>query len=587
MVWTQAPVPEAVQGLEAAGFPAWQAALLARRGVQDAAAAREFLEPRLEQLHDPRGLHGVAEAVERLLAARRGGEPVALVGDYDVDGVSGTALLLAVLRHCKMEVHPILPHRMTEGYGFQEVHVERARALGCGMILTVDCGTNSTGAAEAALEAGLSVVVTDHHLPDGRLPAEVVLVNPRQEGCHYPFDELCGAGLAFKLALAFADAAGCPVDPKRLLRIACLGTVADMVPLLGENRTIAALGLAELGRTRSEGLQALIQVARLKSPFTTEDIGFRLGPRLNAPGRLDSAQSALDLLLCRDPVEARKLAAQLDGWNRERQGVERRATEEAREVFLNRESLPSILVAWSSSWHRGVVGIAAGRLAREFHRPVLLLAVEGETATGSGRSIGDIHLHDFLARSRDDLERFGGHAQAVGLTVRMDQLEELRSRWEAEAEVFAAQLAVRTYEYELEFAPRQLDAGVVQGFQALEPFGQANPSPLLRIRGPLRVARPPRLFGRGHLSAAVMDPHGGRIRIVGWGWQDRASDLEGDFELLGRLEHDRYTGGSIIRLVDCRPWRSSVELVGELSDPLALPATSGNSETTLESTRSS
>jgi len=562
------------------GFPAWQAALLARRGVVDEEAAREFLEPRLEQLHDPKKLRGMNKAVEFLEQARDEGIAVALVGDYDVDGVSGTALLVAMLRHCGLEVHPILPHRMRDGYGFQVVHVEQAQALGCGLILTVDCGTNSTQAAAAALAAGLKVVVTDHHLPAGELPPEVVLINPCQAGCDYPFADLSGAGLAFKLALAFAQASGRPVDPKRLLRIACLGTVADMVPLLGENRTIAALGLAELAQTRSEGLQALIQVAGLKRPYTTEDIGFRLGPRLNAPGRLGSAEAALELLLCRDPAQAKKLAAQLDGWNRQRQEVERSATEEAREAFLKLDPLPSILVGWSENWHRGVVGIAAGRLAREFHRPVLLLAVEGETATGSGRSIKGIHLHDFLAANRDDLERFGGHAQAVGLTVKSERLEDLRSHWQERAETFAEQLAVRTYEYELEFEPRHLDAKLMQGFDTLQPFGQANPAPLLRVRGPLRLVRPVRSFGHGHLSATAGDPHGGRIRLVGWRWQDRASDLDGEFEILGYLEHDRYTGGSVVRLIDCRPWPAAEEVNLDLQ-----PEASAAARTTADRSR--
>jgi single-stranded-DNA-specific exonuclease len=577
VAWSQASVPEAAQALEAAGFPGWKATLLARRGVLSKEAATEFLEPRLDQLHDPKRLLGMDRAVASLKKARDEKSAVALVGDYDVDGVSGTALLVAVLRHCGLQVHPILPHRMRDGYGFQVVHVERALALDCRLILTVDCGTNSHEAVTAALAAGLDVVVTDHHLPEGGLPPEVVLINPCQPACEYPFADLSGAGLAFKLALALAMACARPVDPQRLLPIASLGTVADMVPLLGENRTIAALGLAGLAHTRSEGLQALIQVAGLKRPYTAEDIGFRLGPRLNAPGRLDSAEASLELLLCRDPIQGRRLAAQLDGWNQERQGVERNATEEAREAFLKLDPLPSILVGWSENWHRGVVGIAAGRLAREFHRPVILLGVEGETATGSGRSIKGVHLHDFLAVDRDDLDRFGGHAQAVGLTVKSARLEELRNSWQERAEIFTGQLSLRTFEYELEFEPRHLDPHLLQGFDELQPFGQGNPAPLLRIRGPLRLLRPIRSFGRGHLSATAGCPDGCRIRFVGWGWQDRASEFESEFEILGYLEHDRYTGGSVLRLVDCRPWLAPEKVNSESPGDAASLEASGES----------
>ena len=557
VVWSRAEVPEATQRLRAAGLPPWQADLLARRGVKDEAAAAAFLSPSLEQLHDPYGLHGFESAIQRLVAAREAGERVAIVGDYDVDGVSSTALLVAVLRAVKIEVEPILPHRMKEGYGFQPVHVERAQEAGCTLVLTLDCGTNAHEALEAAREAGLDVVVADHHLPDGQQHPDLVLVNPHQEDCSYPFPNLCAAGLAFKLALAVAEACGKKVDPGVLLRVACLGTIADLVPLLDENRTIAALGLQELERTRSAGLGALIEVAGLKRPYTTQDVGFGLGPRLNAPGRMDSASLALELLLCRDPHRARELAQQLDGWNRERRGVERRTAEEARAVFAQRDPMPPVLLAWDEGWHRGVVGIAAGRIAREHNRPVLLLALEGDTATGSGRSAADIHLHDLLTRRTDLLEGFGGHAQAVGLTVRRDRLETLRQALEEDGASFAERIGQRTYEYELELRPRELDAQLVRGLDRLEPHGMANPAPLLRILGPLRLAFPPRQFGHGHLSATAMDDRGGRIRLIGWGWQTRLVDLEGTFEALGHLERDRYSGGSRIRLVDARPWDST------------------------------
>lgn len=538
------------------------AELLARRGVEDEAAAEAFLNPRLDQLHDPHLLAGLDAAVDRLLAARRDGERVAVVGDYDVDGVTGTALLSAVLRACGLEVLTILPHRMRDGYGFQPSHVEQARAERCALVVTVDCGTTSRPAAEAAVGAGLDVVVTDHHLPGSDpLPEKVIQINPHREGCSYPFAELSGAGLALKLALATAAACEREVDPRILMRVACLGTVADMVPLIGENRVIAAVGLAELARTRSPGLTALIRVAGLSSRLSASDIGFRLGPRLNAPGRMASADPALELLLSRDPRRAEELAEELDSLNRERQDEERRAAEEARELFLGREDLPAILVAWDESWHRGVVGIAAGRLAREFHRPAILLSLEGDDATGSGRSIPGINLHRFLFDSKDELLRFGGHAQAIGLTVRREDLEGLRRRWEEEAAArWAERVNLRSYEYELDLGPAEVTRGLWDELSRLEPHGKENERPLVRIRGPLRLLGTPRLFGRGHLSAMAVGDDGGRIKIVGWNWQDRAHRLaEGDFELLGYLEEDRYRGGAELRLLDSRPYRGEEE----------------------------
>lgn len=496
----------------------------------------------------------MSEAVARLLEARAAQERVVLVGDYDADGVSGSALLIAVFRACGLDVEPILPDRMREGYGFQPVHVDRARSGGARLIVTVDCGTTSHEAVAEAIDRGIDVIVTDHHLPDQTLPAGVVLVNPHQQACSYPFKELSGAGLALKLGLAFAAACGRAIDPRILLRVACLGTIADLVPLRGENRVIAAIGLKELARVRSPGLRALLDISGVVPPFSTADVGFRLGPRLNAPGRLDSAVEALELLLCRDPERARQLAENLDRWNRQRQQEEQRVTEEARAAFAGRSSLPPILVAWSTSWHRGVVGVAAGRLARELNRPTILLAVEDNVATGSGRSIADIHLHDFLSEWRSELTRFGGHSQAIGMTVDTQLLEDLRSSWEKAAQVWNDRVAVRRFEYELELEPGQLSPERLSQLARFEPHGQGNPQPLIRFRGPLRLPWKARTFGRGHLSAEATGPDGGRIRLLGWGWEKRSAALDGEFEVLGFLEKDRYRG-TVLRLVDSRPYR--------------------------------
>jgi single-stranded-DNA-specific exonuclease len=529
---------------------------MARRGVRDAGEAERFLRPSLDQLHDPYLLAGMAAAVERLLAARAAGERVAIVGDYDVDGVTATAQLLAVLGACGVDARAILPNRLREGYGFQVLHVEKAAEQGCRLIVTADCGSSSAEAVERALSSGIGVIVTDHHLPGCELPAGALHINPRQAGCSYPFRDLAAAGLALKLALAFAARCGRTLDPARLLRIACLGTIADLVPLHGENRVIAALGLEALAQSRSEGLKALILQAGLKPPFTAADVGFRLGPRINAAGRLHEAERALDLLLTRDPQRAVALAAELDAWNRERQAEEMRVVDEARALFaadFSAENPPPIAVGWSASWHKGVVGVAAGRIARELNRPAILFAVEGETATGSGRSVPGIELHGFLERWRDDLERFGGHAQAVGLTARTERLEALRAAWVEEAgRAWPAELLARRLEYEMEIGARGISSRLLSDLARLEPFGQGNPRPLLRT-GPLRVDGVPRNFGNGHLSARGRGADGGTVEIVGWGWQPRVAELRGSFEVLAYVEHDAFRGGPVLRLIDARP----------------------------------
>jgi single-stranded-DNA-specific exonuclease len=555
--WVAAPVPESAAGLELAGRPAWLAPLLARRGVLDAGGAERFLKPSLDQLHDPFLLAGMEEAVARLLDARDRKETVAIVGDYDVDGISATALLLAVFAACGIVARAVLPHRLREGYGFQAVHVERAQAQGCGLIVTADCGSSSAEAVERALAAGMGVIITDHHLPGCELPAGALHINPRQARCTYPFPDLAAVGLAFKLALALAVRCGKALDPAPLLRVACLGTIADLVPLHGENRVIAALGLKALAGARSHGLKALIEKSGMKPPFTAADVGFRIGPRINAAGRLHDPERALELLLSRDAGRAAALAAELDGWNRERQTAETKVVEEALRIFTARSPLPPVLVAWSESWHKGVVGVAAGRIAKDLHRPTVLLGVEGEKATGSGRSVPGIELHGFLTAWKERMERFGGHAQAVGLTVRTERLEELRGAWEEAGGAWPEALLARRIEYELHLPPAEVSPALLAHLAALEPFGQGNSRPVLRT-GPLRIEGETRAFGNGHLSARARGEDGAAVNLVGWRWGERAGSLRGRFEVLACVEDDTYRGGPVLRLVDSRPATSEI-----------------------------
>ncbi len=550
--WRPAPTPEAAELLRGAGLSPLQAQLLARRGILDAAGATAFLRPDLEQLHDPFLLLGMEPAVERLQLAAERGEKVAIVGDYDVDGVSATALLCAAFAASGIGTEAIVPHRMLEGYGFQPVHVERALEKGCSVVVTADCGTTSEEAIAKALDAGLFVIITDHHIPGPTLPSAAIQINPKQESCGYPYTELCGAGLALKLSQALLQRVGRKVDLQVLLRVACLGTVADMVPLTGENRAIASLGLKSLGETRSPGLRALMHQSGVSPPVMASDIGFRLGPRLNAAGRLGSADAALELLLCREHPRAAELAGQLDRWNQERKAEELCAVEEAREVVTSRSPLPPILVAWSERWHRGVVGIAAGRLAREFQRPAILFGLDGDLAVGSGRSVPGLDLHAFLDPWREQMPRFGGHSQAIGLTVPVADLEALREAWEQAASEWPQSLFEKIYEYELELSPREVTLGLLDELEMLEPFGQENPQPLLKV-GPLTSTGRFRFFGKNHLSGPAQGDDGARVQLLGWRWQPRAPELRKPFEVLAYLERDTYRGGPVLRLVDSRP----------------------------------
>ena len=553
--WVRKPVPEAASTLEAEGY-GLLAAPLARRGVETAAEAEAFLKPNRRDLHDPFLLRGMEPAVDRLVVACRGGATVAVVGDYDVDGVTACALLTAVLRALGAQVVPILPNRLTEGYGFQVVQVEKAKRAGASLIVTVDCGTTSRQAVEKAIELEMDVIVTDHHVAGSDFPSGAVQINPQQDGCTYPFRHLCGAGLALKLAQAVLGRSGREEPLAALLRIACLGTIADVVPLVGENRVIAALGLQALAHARSPGLRALMRVARIKGSVSSTEVAFRLGPRINAAGRLASADLALGLLMTRDQAEADRLAGELDTLNRRRQTEERRVVTQAREILSVREPRPGILMAWSSDWHRGVVGIAAGRLAREFHRPVILLGVDGDTATGSGRSIPLIDLHSFVAGFAERMERFGGHPQAIGLSVAVAELPVLRDEMEQAAE-WPAEALIRRWEYEIELSPEQCEPRLFSELARLEPHGEANRRPRIRV-GPLERDGPVREFGKGHVKLRVRPAEGRRTKpgrgvwLLGWGWKERLADLDGCFEVLGALEWDSYQGGPVVRIEDAR-----------------------------------
>ncbi len=550
--WIRAEIP-AAPALEASARSRRSVQLLARRGVTTPEAAGEFLAPALSGLHPAADLLGLGAAVERIDAVRSRGGKLAIVGDYDVDGITATALLAASLRALGIEVETILPRRDAEGYGFQPVHVERAAATGCELLVTVDCGIQSFAGAQEAARRGLDLIVTDHHLPDAELPRPAVVLNPHQPGCRYPFRDLTGAGLALKLAAACLESGGREVPWSGLLRIACLGTIADVAPLIGENRTIAALGLAALAETRSPGLRALLASAGIEPPVRAADVGYRIGPRLNAAGRLESPDPALEVLLTRDARRAAELAEQLGEHNRRRQTLEAAILEEAGAEIAARGDLPPIVVAWRDSWHRGIVGIAAGRLARQLHRPVLLLAVDGERATGSGRSVPGLSLHDFLKPWADRLERFGGHDQAIGLTVRLERLAGLRDELESAASIWPEELLSARLEYDDDLDTEEVGEELARTVQELEPFGAAHPEPLFRV-GPLRAVGEPRVFGNGHLALRVRSADGGReVGLLGWGWAaGRSIEWRRPFEILAHLDRDRYRNEPILRLVDAR-----------------------------------
>jgi single-stranded-DNA-specific exonuclease len=462
---------------EALGVSPHTAAILTRRGLGDAEVARRFLT--VEERHAPELLAGMGEACATILRHVAAGSRVAVFGDYDVDGVCSTAILIRALRAVGADPAWRLPSR-EEGYGLSEDAVRELAAQGAGLIVTVDCGVTAVAEVALARELGVDVVVTDHHRPGDALP-DCPIVHPALGG--YPFEHLCGAGVAFKLSEALRRAAD--IDPAAAdedLDLAGLATLCDMVPLIGENRWIARAGMVELARTRKQGLRALMAVAQLDPADLDERAaGFRLGPRINAAGRLKRADAALELLLTEDRERADEIARELDGLNHDRRETEQRITSEAERLCLPQLAAASIVVA-GEGWHPGVVGIVASRLVERHRRPCVAIAIDGETGRGSGRSIDPYDLHAGLGAASDRLLRHGGHRMAAGLEIAVDQIDGFRAALAAHAGAALAPAdLVPVQEAHAVVPAGALTLELAEELDRLAPFGAGNPAPVLMV----------------------------------------------------------------------------------------------------------
>jgi single-stranded-DNA-specific exonuclease len=479
-----------------AAVPPVVAGLLLARGVKDAEQARRFLHPDREELHDPLSLSGAEAAADLLVAAARARKRIVVFGDYDVDGVTAVAQLKAALTRAGADAVAFLPHRLRDGYGLKPETVARVlEQWRPSVIVTVDCGITAVEGVALARSRGVDVIVTDHHLVPDELPAGAIVVNPKQPGCSYPEKDLAACGIAMKISQAVALRAGIRLAEESLLRAACLGTIADLVPLIGENRVIASAGLAALAHPRAPGLRALLQECGIEAGRapTAEEVAFRIAPRLNAAGRLDTAELALALFEERDVTRARAIARELSLRNADRQVLERRVVGQARErieAWFDPER-DRVVIEGAPGWHRGVLGIAASRLAREYHRPVLLFALEGERASGSGRSAAGISLHAMLKGIDGFFLEFGGHDQAVGGSLNIARWEEFR---EAARAHFAANVSPerleRVEEAEATLPLDEVDDELMSHLDRFEPHGMGNPRPVLQApvvaTGPFR-----------------------------------------------------------------------------------------------------
>jgi single-stranded-DNA-specific exonuclease len=459
--------------------------LLVKAGFAEISAAQQFLRPRLQDLSDPFLLSGVEPAVDCIFQAIDRNDRIALYGDYDVDGVTSTALLTRVLRLYGAESFQFLPHRIDEGYGLSAEGVDRCLQLfQPNLFIALDCGTTSDEQIARIAAKGIDAIVIDHHEPKRRLPECRALINPKTgSGFHY----LCTAGLVFKVCHGLLKRRRLlEVDLKEYLDLVAVGTVADLAPLIGENRTLVQHGLKQLGNTRWIGLTALMRTADIQGSVRAADVAFRLGPRLNAAGRLGAVQEALDLLLTEDAVEAERLAGSLDRQNRERQSVERATLDEALALLDNQfDPQSAAIVVGCQGWHPGVVGIVASRLMRRFHRPTIVIAFDNDgMGKGSGRSIPGFSLVQALASCDGVLTQFGGHEMAAGVTLPFDQLGVFREMFLATARRDVPDdLLIPKYAIDAEVSGSELNFAFINGYERLQPFGIGNPEPLLCMRG--------------------------------------------------------------------------------------------------------
>ncbi len=580
----------AVAALEQrAGVSSIVAALLASRGVKEPAAVKTFLAGTLADLRDPETLPGVPEAADRILAAVRGRKKIVIYGDYDADGMTSTAILTGCLEALDAEPRWYVPNRFEEGYGLNSEALERLAAEGADLVVTVDCGIASVAEAARARELGLELIVTDHHSFGTELPA-AVLVHPRLPGTHYPFGDLCGAGVAFKLAWAIATRAtgAKQVTPRlreMLLRgigLAALGTVADVVPLLDENRIIVRHGLECLRQRGGPGLAKLLELAGLqeKSTLDAEDVAFRLAPRLNAAGRFGEAAKGIELLTIADAERAESLASYVHELNARRETEERSillaATKQALERFDPEHD--AALVLADRGWNAGIVGIVAGRLADRFNRPVAIIAQgahQGLVASGSLRSVPGFDVHEPLVACRELLVTCGGHAAAAGLRIDDTQIDAFRTAFVAEVTARMPDTLRRaqlTIDGETTLAGISLHA--VEQIERLAPFGQGNRRPVL-CASSVTLAEAPRTIGGGgrHLSLQVMQ-HGAKVRGVAFGgaeWLPHLPAPGQPFHIAFKPKINEFRGRRTaeMEVIDWRP--DGIDVMRDLPQLAAVP----------------
>jgi single-stranded-DNA-specific exonuclease len=518
--------------------------VLAGRGIASVDEARAFLQPTLDGLHSPFAFEQMEAAVDRLLTAIRERERIIVHGDYDVDGITATVVLLVALRALGADIDYLVPHRIEDGYGLKPRGIEKAKEMGARIVIAVDCGITANAAAERAAELGVDLIIADHHEPGAEIPPAVAVLNPRLPDAGYPEDDLAAVGVAFKLARGVLERHPKGFRGTALLKLVALGTVADLVSLTGENRVVTHHGLATLADAVNPGLLALMELAGVRAPITATDIGFRLAPRINAVGRLGHPRDAVEMFLATDPGSARRYAKILHDTNNRRREIEADVLEAALQQTPDEET--SVVVVAGEGWHRGVIGIVASRLVEAWGKPAVVLALDETGAYGSARSIPGFNIVGALGAAADLLDEYGGHRQAAGLQLSLENVQPLRERLAATGGDELASAMERSVEVlcdaELEIDDSTI--AVARELDRLAPFGIGNPRPRLLLVD-LQVEAEPQVLKEQHLKLRLGNAER-RLDAMAWRRADLAAEVaKGDrVDLVAKLSVNEWGGRS-------------------------------------------
>ncbi len=522
--------------------------LLHRRGYLDPGATRRFLDPKLADLTPPDGMADRALAAERIVRAVKHGERICVFGDYDCDGITSAAIMTELVRAVGGEVVPLLASRFDGGYGVSPAAVERILASGARVLVTCDCGSSDHATLSDIAARGIDIIVIDHHLvPPEPLPV-LAFLNPHRDDCAFPYKGLASCGLALSVGAALRAELSPGLDLRQWLDLVAIGTIADVAPLDGDNRALVRAGLARLAEGRRPGVRALLELAKIdaSSSLSGEDVAFRIAPRINAPGRLGPPDVALELLLSRTHDEARALCASIEQLQTERRAQQDRIIAEAVEE-IEREGWAdrSAIVVGRDGWNHGIVGIAAGRLARRYQRPVIVVGFDGDVGRGSVRGPAGARLHDALGHARDVLDRYGGHQAAAGVELKLARLGELRERFEQACASQERPDELHDTDNVARLCPEDEPHAVVGDLLRLEPCGAANPTPQIAVEADVAASREVK---GGHLKLELSLPGGRRMGAFGVRMGDRAETLAGQVLVLGRLRRDTYRGGGAVEI---------------------------------------